>query len=137
MKKTNKALFFIAVMCLCLPAALFAQSLPIKLSAGQRELGVVILADLSVKDGVLSFTAPSGGCTDKSSFKVTVKKEKGISEKTLHYILSVERIKADDCKALLAEGVTIAFDLEKDLGLKGAYTFAVANPLYSKSNRPF
>jgi hypothetical protein len=134
---------FILALCaaaLLLPAALFAEGQredgpPASLSRGQRDLGVVVLEDFAVKDGRLSFTAASGGCTTKADFKVTVRQGKAGPNETL-YILTIERTRADDCKALLPEGVTIEFDLAKDLGLKGDYAFTVTNPMGSAVKRP-
>jgi hypothetical protein len=100
---------------------------------GQRDLGKIILVDLSIKDGKIAFSAASGGCTEKSYFKVNVQKEKGVSEKIPNYLLTIERIKVDDCKSLLPEGTVIEYDLEKDLGLKGTYTISIANRVYPKT----
>ncbi len=130
----------LGVVILLAPHSLFAQgqsegSLPANLSRGQRDLGVVVLEDFAVREGKITFTAASGGCTTKADFKVTVKPLKG-SPGPPHYLLTVERTKADDCKALMPEGVTVVFDLEKDLGLKGVYTFAVANPMVPLVKRP-
>jgi hypothetical protein len=108
-----------------------------EVSRTQRELGIVILENFSVKDGVVSFRTPTGGCTDKDSFKVSVKREEGISEKIPHYALTIERIKPDDCKAFFPDGVEVKYDLEKDLGLKGAYTIFIANPLAPRANAIF
>jgi hypothetical protein len=99
------------------------------LSRGQRELGQVILDEVSVGNGSLTFRTASGGCTNKESFRINIRKLKGISENSPHFELAVERIARDDCKALLLEGVVIVFDLEKDLGLKGPYTVSVSNPV--------
>ncbi len=48
-----------------------------------------------------------------------------------HYVLTFERIAADDCKAFLPEGVDLVFDLEKDLGLSGR-----VHPLGGKQGPP-
>jgi len=77
----------------------------------------------------------SGGCTDKTSFKVDVKKEENGSKKP-HYSLTVIRITPDACKALLFEGALVLFDLEKDLGLKGDFTYTVTNRVLSSSIAP-
>ena len=117
--------------------ALLAVSLPLsaqarKVSPGPRELGAAILRDLSIRDGKISFRVDSNGCTDASSFKVRVRREKGITPKAAHYWLTIERVRIDECKAMLWEGVVIEFDFEKDLGLTGAYTLAVDNPVLPK-----
>jgi hypothetical protein len=131
--------FFCALLFSFLAMALAAQpraetsASPPRVSRTQRELGIVILEDFSVKDGVLSFTTPTGGCTDKASFKVSVKQESEVSEKVPHFALTIERIKIDECKAFFPDGEVIEYDLEKDLGIKGACTISISNPLAPKA----
>jgi hypothetical protein len=142
MMRTASLFILCCALSLMLPPALGAQQKndgvpPAKVSQGQRDLGTIILEDASVKDGKLSFRTATGGCTEKGSFKVNVKKEKGISDKVPHYVLSVERTARDDCKAFFPEGVVIEFDLEKDLGLKGNYTLSIANPIYPRAIEHF
>ncbi|MBN2440886.1 MAG: hypothetical protein JXJ04_06060 [Spirochaetales bacterium] len=98
-----------------------------QISNSARELGVIILKDLTIAEGIITFNTFTGGCTEKSSFTVHVKKEKGISENSPHYVLTIERIKIDECKAFFPEGIVIEYNLEKDLGLKGDYTISITN----------
>jgi len=107
------------------------------ISHNQAELGVIVLEDFSFTKGKIIFTTDTGGCTDKTSFKVNVKKEKGISEKTPNFTLSIERIKIDECKAFFPEGVVIEFDIEKDFGLKGDFTVSVTNLIYPNAKSSF
>lgn len=58
-------------------------------------------------------------------------RKEGLALRTAHYQLMIDRVRIDECKALLWEGVEIEMDLEKDLGLKGAYTISVSNPVLS------
>jgi hypothetical protein len=102
---------------------------PVKFVEGQRELGPIVVAELAIREGKLVFRAASGGCTDAGSFTMDIVKEGGIAAEVPHYRLTIRRIRADDCKALLLDGVLIELDLEKDLGLKGAYTITVENPV--------
>ena len=115
------------------PQAEKTSSLP-KLSSMQRDLGVVILEDFSIRDGVLSFRTTTGGCTDKDSFKISVARGAGISERASHYILSIERIKPDDCKAFFPDGIVVEYDLEKDLGLTGIYAVSISNPMAPRAS---
>jgi hypothetical protein len=115
---------FFALLLLGQPVSVQAQ----KLSGSPRELGLAVLRELSIQDGKLRFRVDSNGCTDSGSFKVRVRKEEGFSPKTAHYWLTIERVRSDECKAMLWEGVVIEMDLAKDLGLRGKYTAAVANP---------
>jgi hypothetical protein len=102
---------------------------PQKFVQGQRELGPIVVRELAIHDGKLVFRTDSGGCTDAGSFAVDIAKEAGISTAIPHYRLTIRRTRADDCKALLVDGVVIELDLEKDLGLKGTYTISVENPV--------
>lgn len=97
----------------------------------QRQLGEAVLGSLTVKDGAVVVNVASGGCTDKKSFNVRVEKSGGAEGDIPHYVLTFERVAADDCKALLMNGVDLVFDLEKDLGLSGRYTLSVANRVRS------
>ncbi len=112
-----------------LAASLPAGALPARLSQSPRETGVAVLRDLSIRDGVLAFRVDSGGCTDASSFRVRAEKEGGISAKVPHYRLTIERVRIDECKAMLWDGVVIELDLARDVGLKGTYTVSVTNPV--------
>jgi hypothetical protein len=102
---------------------------PPTLTSTQRDLGIVILEDFSIKDGVLSFRTATGGCTDKDSFKISVARGTMSSGRASHFILTIERIKPDDCKAYFPEGVVVEYDLEKDLGLTGVYVVSLSNPM--------
>jgi hypothetical protein len=139
MTSVDRLRLFSCAFLFSLAAALAAQPASEKsvpspaVSRTQRELGVVILRNVSVKDGILSFWTPSGGCTDNSSFKVGIAQGNGIADKVAHYVLTIERIKPDDCKAFFPDGELIEFDLQKDLGLNGVYVISIANPIAPKS----
>ena len=101
-------------------------------SRSPRELGTAVLRELSIGEGKISFRVDSNGCTDAGSFEVRVIREQGITAKAPHYRLSIERVRIDECKAMLWDGVVIDLDLEQDLGLTGAYTVSITNPVLSK-----
>ena len=103
-----------------------------EMSRTSRELGTAVLRELSVGEGKISFRVDSNGCTDAGSFEVRVAREQGITAEVPHYRLTIERVRTDECKAMLWEGVVIDLDLEQYLGLTGAYTFSVTNPVLSK-----
>jgi hypothetical protein len=118
---------------LILAAALFAAA---PVFSQTRTLGPIMVSDLSIHGGKISFRADSNGCTDAGSFKVDVAKEQGAAPRVPHYRLTIRRVRADDCKALLWDGVVIEMDLEKDLGLSGSYTLSVENrilPAYRRT----
>ena len=102
-------------------------------SQSPRELGPIVMRELSIEERKLVFRVDSGGCTDAASFKVDVKKEEGVSGGMPHYRLTVRRVRVDECKAMLWDGVVIELDLEKDVGLKGSFTISVENPVALKS----
>ena len=102
---------------------------PLKVSRDPRALGLAVLRELSIRDGKLAFRVDSGGCTDARSFKVRVAREDGVAPQVPHFRLAIERVRADECKAMLWEGVLIELDLSKDLGLEGAFSVSVANPV--------
>lgn len=104
----------------------------LEVSHSPRELGVAVLRDLSIGEGKISFRVDSNGCTDAGSFEVRVIREQGITAKAPHYRLTIERVRIDECKAMLWDGVVIDLWLEQDLGLTGTCTFSVTNPVLSK-----
>jgi hypothetical protein len=110
-------------------AALPAAAQPQRYVEGQRELGPIVVRELAIRDGKLAFRVDSGGCTDAASFAVDVVKEPGVPAAAPRYRLTIRRVRADDCKALLLEGVLIEMDLAKDLGLAGRFTVSVENPV--------
>ncbi len=131
------AVFFLLAVTLAAQPQAEKTSPPAKLTSTQRDLGIVILENFSVKDGVLSFRTATGGCTDKGSFKISVSRAAGISERVSHFILTIERIKSDDCKGFFPDGVVVEFDLDKDLGLSGAYAVSISNPMAPRANQNY
>jgi len=106
-------------------------------SDNPRVLGPVILKDLAVQDGKVTFRVPSGGCTDKASIRPRVQKETGLAGgKTPHYVVTFERVKADDCKAMLLEGVVLEYDVAKDLEITGPHTLTVTNGVSLRPQAP-
>ena len=126
-----RSAFFPALFALLL-VNLPVSAQTLKVSRSPRELGTAVLRELSVRDGKISFRVDSNGCTDAESFKVRASKEEGITSQAAHYQLTIERVRIDECKAMLWEGVVIELDLEEDLGLTGTYTISVGNPVLPK-----
>jgi len=123
----------IAVAVSLFSTGLFAQ----QYSLGPRYTGEEILDELFIgEDTIIVKVGGGGGCTSKGSYQVDAKKIEGISAKTPHYILTINRVHIDECKAIVADGLIIAWDLENDLGLKGNYTFSVKNMVQSGAH-PF
>ena len=105
---------------------------PVRLSNSPRELGAAVLRELSIREGAISFRVDSNGCTDAASFRYRTERHDGMGPKTPHYLLTIERVRVDECKAMLWEGVVIEVDLEEVVGLSGSYTISVVNPVLSK-----
>jgi len=122
-----------AVFLLAMAAALPAFSAPLKVSQGARQTGLVVLHDLAIRDGRILFRADSNGCTDARSFTVHVTREESSTTGAPRYRLAIERVRSDECKALLLDGVEIEIDLVKDLGLTGRYTISLDNPISARS----
>ena len=87
----------------------------------------------AIREGRILFRTDSNGCTDASSFKVHVTRAESVSADVPHYRLAIERVRIDECKALLLDGVEIELDLVKDLGLTGRYTISLDNPISARS----
>lgn len=114
----------VAAFALCVHP-LFAQSF------SPRQTGEEILLDLQAMPDSLTIRVASNGCTSRNSFRIDIRKEEGISPKVPHYVLTIYRIQPDECKMMVYGGEHITFDLAKDLGLKGMFTYSVTNGVYS------
>jgi len=82
-----------------------------------------VLLGLDIQANSLQLHVASGGCTVASDFHVEV--NKGITRQP-PYMVTVYRIKPDNCKAMLLDGVKVAFD-RKALGLEGTIEFTITN----------
>lgn len=102
-------------------------------SHSPRETGIEILDEVLMGTNRFVACVGSNGCTNKGSFKVDVKKREGISSKSPHYDLTIIRISPDECRAIMDDGVLILFDLEKDLGISGHFTYSILNPVFATS----
>lgn len=105
-------------------------------SHGPRQIGEEVLGELLMGSGRFVISVGSNGCTAKGFFKVDVKKEEGLTPIAPHYVLTVNRIKPDECKAIVDDGTLILYDLKKDFGIKGAFTYSLTNRVNSSSRVP-
>lgn len=101
-------------------------------SDNPRELGPVLLKDLVVKEGTVTIWVSSGGCTEKASIKPVLSREKDPAGGPMRYTVTFERVREDSCKAVQHD-VELVYDVAKDLGITGAYTLTVANPVAASS----
>lgn len=100
-------------------------------SHGPRQNGEAILDELLMGNALFLVKVGSNGCTSKGSFRIDVKRQEGITSIAPHYVLTINRIAPDECKAIVDDGIMLSWDLEKDLGLKGSFTYSVRNMVYS------
>ncbi|MBC7332782.1 MAG: hypothetical protein H5T91_10240 [Synergistetes bacterium] len=100
-----------------------------KISQNQWETGLILLKGIKVEGPYLTIRVDSGGCTDKKTIEVKVKREKSLIEGYRHYSLSFIRKIPDRCKAFFPEGIEVTYDLVKELKLKPPFTVSVKNPL--------
>jgi len=93
-------------------------------SLGVRaEPTIEVLMGLDIQPKALLVHVASGGCTSAKDFEVKV--NKGVTGKP-PYIVTIKRIKPDNCKALVRGGIKLSFD-RKRLGLEGNIEFNVTN----------
>jgi hypothetical protein len=129
-ERMRHAVAVLAVLSLAGGAFLFGPHALAAAPQDQRQLGEEVLLEALLGSRQLMVRVASGGCTDKDSFKLAMVKMPGAPP---HYVLTLNRIRRDDCKALLLAGAPVLFDLEKDLGLRGDFTYALANKVRSSS----
>lgn len=113
----------LSLFCTCSSAQMY--------SHGPRQNGEAILDELLMGKTLFLVKVGSNGCTGKASFRIDVQKREGITPIAPHYVLTINRVAPDECKAIVDEGMVISWDLEKDLGLKGSFTYSVRNMVYS------
>jgi hypothetical protein len=105
-------------------------------STGPRQIGEETLEELVLGKNALIARVASHGCTSKKSFRIEVQKTDGVSTIAPHYVLAINRVAVDECKAIVDDGIVLVWDLEKDIGLKGPFTFSVRNRVDS-GYRPY
>lgn len=91
------------------------------MSVSSRELGSVYGA--SVLPNRVEYRVTSNGCTDEESFDVKVR-DRGDDR----YALELSRVRADNCRAYLVEGVVVSYSFEQ-LGLPENADVAILNPV--------
>lgn len=126
MKRLRMVVFLAALGGLVLSAG--------PVSRSPRELGTVELREWFVKGGKVCIRVDSGGCTDKSSIRVKVEQGEESLKNTPGYRVTFERVRVDECKAFLLDGVLLEYDLLSDMQILGPHALYVQNPV--KAARP-
>ncbi|WP_343163126.1 hypothetical protein [Hyphobacterium vulgare] len=81
-----------------------------------------VLGSRFIGDDILVVRVASNGCTQKGDFRVDV------SRRDNAYSILLERVREDYCRALMPNGVEIAFGFE-ELGVPQGAAVTVANPV--------
>lgn len=123
----------LSALCCLLALVVLEKTACAQISHSPRKPGQEVLTELVTKPNKLIMRVASNGCTDKGSFGVDIQKQEGLTEKLPHYVVNIIRLSADECKAIVEGGALIAFDMEKDMGLTGDYTYTVVNRILQNS----
>ncbi len=75
----------------------------------------------------LAIRVATGGCTKKEDFWIWCTYDEESKSGPPHYVLTIYRMKKDECKAFHPSGVLIEFNLRKKLGLPDLFTYTVTN----------
>jgi len=86
-----------------------------------------VLMGLFANGNDLTIRVATGGCTKKEDFWIWCTYDEKSKSGTPHYVLTIYRMKKDECKAFHPSGVTIMFNLRKELGLPYLFTYTVTN----------
>jgi hypothetical protein len=100
--------------------------------SSQRSVGPIMVNEVLFNGPLMVVNVASGGCTDNQSFKLEATKQD--SSGVPFYTITIKRVKADTCKALIDGGVYLVFDVAKDLGLNGKFYYKLANPILPIAN---
>lgn len=128
---TGKAkLHFILPLALILTAALLSPLTPLLQAQAPdaRRTGEEVLYEALLGARDFLIVVPSNGCTRKESFQLEATRQTN-PDGSIHYILSVKRKTPDECKRM-PEREIIHFNLEKDLRIKGKFTYSLANRIF-------
>ncbi len=94
-----------------------------------KDIGIVVLRAVEIKEHKVFIRVNSSGCTDKKTIEAKVVKKDGVDKEVPHYEITFIRNKPDNCKAFLPEGVSLEYDVQKDLNIKMPYTVSILNPI--------
>lgn len=121
MKRTAFAIALLAVPALSACVVIESDSIhdDVRVDIDHGTAGTVYGASIHLDH--VEFMVTSNGCTDETYFNVDVK-HRDAGEATL----TLDRIRTDPCKALIAEGTTVSWSFE-ELGLAPGTEVTIAN----------
>ena len=86
-----------------------------------------VLMGLFANRNDLAIRVESGGCTKKEDFWIWCSYDEESKEESPHYVLTIYRMRKDECKAFHPSGVLVEFNLREELGLPYLFRYSVAN----------
>ncbi|MDH3349510.1 MAG: hypothetical protein OEM02_15595 [Desulfobulbaceae bacterium] len=86
-----------------------------------------VLMDFVTNRNELVIRVRSGGCTQKDDFILSSYLAEKSNGDYPHYMLTVYRLRKDECKAFHPTGLLIKFNLNKELGFPISSTYSVTN----------
>ena len=106
----------------------YADTKVIDMSGPSPDWTKEVVMGLFANKNELAIRVRSGGCTTKKDFWIwCTYNEESKKGAPPHYVLTIYRMKKDECKAFHPTGVLIEFNLKKELGLPYLFTYSVTN----------
>jgi len=94
-----------------------------------REVGILILRELSVEGSIIRIRIDTGGCTTKDDIVARVEEKETKGGGIPHYEVTFVRETPDDCPVESLQGEILGYDLQEDLHLELPCTVSVTNPV--------
>lgn len=86
-----------------------------------------VLIDFFAVRNDLAIRVGSGGCTKKDDFWIRRQIDEESKAVHPHYLLTIYRVRQDECKAIMRSGIEIKYNLKEDLGLPDIFTYTLTN----------
>lgn len=86
-----------------------------------------VLMGLFTNRNELAIRVGSGGCTKKEDFRIWCHYDEESKSGHPHYVLTIYRMRKDECKAIMRNGIEIKYHLKEDLGLPNIFTYTLTN----------
>lgn len=86
-----------------------------------------VLMGLFANRNELAIRVGSGGCTKKEDFWIWCHYDEESKSGPPHYVLTIYRMRKDECKAIMRNGIEIKYHLKEDLGLPNIFRYTLTN----------